>query len=126
MNFVKRKATTKKTKFSVSNFDELKSQFLMDIMASVTMEEIPSDMVLFQTAIKYIPLSDWTMAQKGSKRVEVFRIDDKRQITAMFAASLSGNFLPIQLVYEGKTSMCHPAVDFPGGWHITHTPKSLV
>jgi len=110
MNFVKRKATTKKSKFSVSNFEELKSQFLMDIMASVTMEEIPSDMVLNwdQTAIKYIPLSDWTMAQKGSKRMEVFGIDDKRQITAMFAASLSGNFLPIQLVYEGKTSRCHP------------------
>jgi len=44
------------------------------------------------------------MAQKGSKRVEVFGIDDKRQITATFAASLSGNFLPIQLIYEGKTS----------------------
>jgi len=63
MNFVKRKATTKKPKFSVSNFEELKSQFLMNIMASVTMEEILSDMVLNwdQMAIKYIPLSDWTI-----------------------------------------------------------------
>lgn len=125
MNFVKCKATTKKPKFSVSNFEEIKSQFLMDIMASVTMEEIPSDMVINwdQTAIKYIPLSDWTMAQKGSKRVEVFGIDDKRQITATFAASLTGSFLLIQLVYEGKTTRCHPAVDFPEGWHITHTPN---
>ena len=89
-------------------------------MASVTMEEIPSDMVLNwdQTTIKYMPLSDWTMAQKGSKKVEVF---GKRQITATFAASLFGSFLPIQLVYEGKTSRCHPVADFPEGWHITHT-----
>ena len=59
------------TKVFMSNFEKLKSQFLMDIMVSVTMEEILSDMVLNwdQMAIKYIPLSDWTMAQKGSKRV---------------------------------------------------------
>jgi len=59
MNFVKHKATTKKPKISVSNFEEIKPQFLMDIMASVTLEKIPSDMVINwdQTAIKYIPLS---------------------------------------------------------------------
>jgi len=94
----------------------------MDIMASVTMEDIPDEMV-DQTAIKYIPLSDWTMAEKGPKRVEVFGIDEKRQITATFAASLSGSFLPVQLVYKGKTSRCHPAIDFLEGWHITHTPN---
>ena len=49
-----------------------------------------------QTAIKYIPVSNWTMAKEGSKRVEMAGIDDKRQITAMFAALLSGNFLPVQ------------------------------
>ena len=61
------------------------------------------------------------MAKEGSKRVEVAGIDDKRQITATFAASLSGNFLPVQLVYEGKTTRCHPAIDFPDGFHVTHT-----
>ena len=123
MNFVKRKATTKKPKFTVSNFEELKSQYLMDIKAIVTMEEIPDDLVVNwdQTAIKYIPLSNWTMDKEGSKRVEVIGIDDKRQITATFAASLSGNFLPVQLVYEGKTTKCHPVVEFPEGWHVTHT-----
>ena len=70
-----------------------------------------------QTTIKYIPLSEWTMAQKESKKVEVLGIDGKCQITAMFAAPLSGNFLPIQLIYEGKTSRCNPAVDFPEGYH---------
>ena len=125
MNFVKRKATTKKPKVTVENFEELKAQFLMDIKAIVTIEDIPDDMIVNwdQTAIKYIPLSNWTMAKEGSKRVEVVGIDDKRQITATFAASLSGNFLPVQMVYEGKTSKCHPPVKFPQGWHVTHTPN---
>ena len=125
MNFVKRKATTKKPKFTIANFEELKSQFLMDIKAVVTMEDVPEDMIVNwdQTAIKYIPLSNWTMAKEGSKRVEVVGIDDKRQITATFAASLSGNFLPVEMVYEGKTTKCHPAVKFPEGWHVTHTPN---
>ena len=125
LDFVKRKATTKKPKFAPSNFEELKSQYLMDIMAVVTMEDVPAEMIVNwdQTAIKYIPVSNWTMAKEGSKRVEVAGIDDKRQITATFAASLSGNFLPVQLVYEGKTTRCHPAVDFPDGFHVTHTPN---
>ena len=98
MNFVKRKATTKKPKFTVSNFEELKDQFLMDIKAIALMENIPDEMIVNwdQTAIKYIPLSNWTMAKEGSKHVEVVGIGDKCQITATFAASLSGNFLLVQ------------------------------
>ena len=49
-------------------------------------------------------------------------IDNKCQITATFAASLSDHFLPVQLLYEGKPTKCHPAVKFPEGWHVTHTP----
>ena len=111
MKFVKRKATTKKSKMTVANFDELKDNFLMDIKAIATMEEVPNDMILNwdQTAIKYIPVSNWTMATEGSKRIELIGQDDKRQITATFAGSLTGNFLPIQLVYEGKTTRCHPS-----------------
>ena len=60
LNFVKRKATTKKPIFTPSNFEELKSQYLMDIMAVVTMEDVPEEMIVNwdQTAIKYIPVSN--------------------------------------------------------------------
>ena len=73
MKFVKRKATTKKSKMTVSNFEELKDNFLMDIKAIATMEEVPDEMILNwdQTAIKYIPVSNWTMATEGSKRIEL-------------------------------------------------------
>ena len=46
-------------------------------------------------------------------------MDDKRQITAVFADTLSGNFLPVQLIYGGTTSKCLPKVKFPDGWHVT-------
>ncbi len=36
---------------------------------------------------------------------------------------MSGNFLPMQLVYQGKTPKCHPAYNFPTDWHITHSPN---
>ena len=42
--------------------------------------------------------------QKGTKRVEVTGKDDKRQLTALFACSMSGDFLPIQLVYQDPTN----------------------
>jgi hypothetical protein len=61
------------------------------------------------------------MEQKGAKRVELTGIDDKCQITAVFCGSLSGDFLPIQVVYQGKTNRCHPHYQFPTDWNITHS-----
>ena len=59
----------------------------------------------------------------GSKRVEIIGVNDKRQITGVFAGTLAGDFLPVQLVYQGKTKKCLPHVDFPKEWHITSTPN---
>ena len=44
-------------------------------------------------------------------------LKDKRQITAVFR----GDFLPVQLVYQGKTTRSLPTVDFPKQWHLTFT-----
>ena len=54
MNFVKRKATTAKSKHTLDNFDELKQSFLDDVSDTVSMEEIPPEMILNwdQTGIK--------------------------------------------------------------------------
>ena len=50
-------------------------------------------------------------------------ITDKRQMTAVLCGSLRGDFLPIQVIYKGKTYRCHPRFKFPIDWHITHSPK---
>ncbi len=44
------------------------------------MEEIPSELVINwdHTGIHYVPVSNWTMAKEGSKRIEIFGADDKR------------------------------------------------
>lgn len=57
MGFVKRRASTK-AKVSVSDFDQLKAQFVFDIKAIIEMEEIPGELVISwdQTGIHYVPV----------------------------------------------------------------------
>jgi len=45
----------------------------------------------------------------GSSDVAVVGAEDKRQITACIAASLRGDLLPLQLIFQGKTARCLPA-----------------
>ena len=105
MGMVKRKANIK-AKVTVEDFDDLKRLFLMDIKSIVQMDEIPAQLIVNwdQTGINYVPVSNWTMEQAGSKRVEIVGKDDKQQITALFGCIMSGDFLPPQLVYQGKTN----------------------
>ena len=125
MKFVRRKATTSKNKYKPTDFDKVKETFLNDVVSVVTMEEIPPELILNwdQTGIHLVPASAWTMELAGSKRVEISGVDNKQQITAIFCGSLTGDFLPLQLIYKGKTAHCHPKFDFPVDWHITHSPK---
>ena len=46
------------------------------------MEDIPDDLIMNwdHTAVSIVPGSQWTMAQKGAKRIEMISLDDKRQI----------------------------------------------
>ena len=60
------------------------------------------------------------MEKEGAKRVKIKDLDDKRQITAVFGATITGEFLPVQLVYQGKSTHCHPKVKFPEDWYISH------
>jgi len=37
--------------------------------------------------------------------------------------SLTGELLPLQLVYQGKTKQCLPKIKFPDDWLISFTPN---
>ena len=63
------------------------------------------------------------MAQKGSKRIELIGLGDKRQITAVVCGTLSGDFLPLQLIYAGKTTACLPNAKFPKDWLLSYIPN---
>ena len=48
MNFVHRKATTAKSKHAPVDFAALKKTFFADVVATVTMEEIPAELFYFE------------------------------------------------------------------------------
>ena len=110
MNYVKRRGCST-AKVAVENFIQIRAQFLFDIQSLVEIEEIPSSLIINwdQTAIKYVPVSTWTMADEGSKQVEIVGADDKRQITSVFAITPLGDFLLPQLIYQGTTIKCLPS-----------------
>ena len=122
MGMVKRRVSSK-AKINVHNFVRIKEEFLLDVKNVISMDKIPPSLVINwdQIAIQYVPISSWTMEQEGAKRVEIAGKDDKRQITAVLACTMSGDVLPPQLVYQGKTPRCLPQVEFPKQWHITYT-----
>lgn len=66
-------------------------------------------------------MSSWTLAVKGQKQIPIIGLDDKREVTAILAASASGDLLPPQILYKGTTEKCHPPVDFPKDWDIWHS-----
>ena len=122
MHFVKRRGSTT-TKQLVDDFEAIKMQFLADLVIVKLSQEVPDDLVLNwdHTGINVVPGSAWTLDQKGKQRVELLALDDKRQITALVCGSLSGNLLPFQLIYQGKTAACLPKFELPQDWHVTCT-----
>ena len=124
MGFVKCRGTTK-CSISAENFESLREEYLNNVSTTVIMEDIPPEMVLNwdQTGLRIIPSKSWTMEKRGSRRVELKGIDDKRQITATLCGTSTGVFLPPQIIYQGKTNRCHPTIKFPADWCITHSPN---
>ena len=122
MNFKKLKAT-KGIKHKPNDFDKLKSDFIERIDSAIGEDDIPSNLVFNwdQTGLNMVPQCSWTMEEQGSKQVKVAGSGDKRQITALLCATLSGTLLPPQLIYQGTTSQCEPKVKFPESWCITHS-----
>ena len=79
INFTKQKATTAKSKHSTADFAWQKQQFLVDVVTTTEMVEIPAEFILNwdQTGIKTVPSSTWMIDAQGSKRLEVAGINDK-------------------------------------------------
>ena len=76
-----------------------------------------------QTQLRFYLTPTHTVTKKGEASVPITNSSDYRQITGTFGISMAGEFLPIQLIYHGKTNKHHPNYNFPNGFHITHTPN---
>ena len=91
-----------------SNFEKLKKHFLPDVCLTVVMENIPEELIINwdQTSLKYVPMSNWTFADKGSKWVEIAGLDDKHQMTVLLSCTMKGKLLPIQVIYICWQNTC--------------------
>lgn len=121
MGFVKRKYSTS-GKILLAWFDESKEIFLADVAAEVLMKDIPEQLIINwdQTGLSNVPTRDWTMEKEGVQIVPFAHSDDKRQLTAVLVITASGDYLPPQLLYQGKTPKCHPQISFLPGWDVWH------
>ena len=75
---------------------------------------------LDQTCIKYVRAARTTLAKKNTKTVSIKGTSNKRTITARFTISLQRDFLPMQLIYGGKTRKCLPQFKFPEKFSLSY------
>ncbi|KAI0071325.1 hypothetical protein K474DRAFT_1607106 [Panus rudis PR-1116 ss-1] len=62
-----------------------------------------------QTQIVYAPGTKLTWAETGAKQVSLIGGDEKRAFTVMVSVSNSGDLLPFQVIYMGKTTASMPS-----------------
>lgn len=134
MGFVNRRKTSSKVDIPDDARKEIEYIFLHDIVSLVEEHKIPESLILNldQTPSKYVPVGNSTLAKKGASCVVIAGSADKRCITATFSVTLSGEFLPMQLIYGGKTTQSIPRFAFPKGFclsanvsHFSNTAESI-
>ena len=75
-----------------------------DIDNCIKQHKIPLELIFNadQTPSSYISVGLMTMAGANSQSVPIKGLTDKRSITLTFVISLSCEFLPLQITYQGK------------------------
>ena len=91
-------------------------------------DEIPESLIMNfdQTSLKYAPISNSTVAKKGSKHIPITGGAFKESITVVFGITYSGKFLPMQLIYKGKTQRGFPRVSFPSSFSLSANSKHFI
>ena len=125
-NFSRRAGTTSKPPVPRGLYEECKLSFLVDIKNCVKQYSVPPELILNanQTSSSYVSVGRMTMAQTNSQSVPIIGLADKRNITLTFVISMSGEFLPLQIIYQGKTKASLPRnFSFPKGFCLSQNPK---
>ena len=128
VDWIKRKGTTGKTEPSPKLLPEGIFIVQKSISTVAYDHDLPIDLIITidQTPLYYVSPGKYTFNLKGTKKVPVKGADDKRQITAIFAVSATGNVLAMQLICTGKTKRYLPNVEFfPRHVHRKPLVKSI-
>ena len=105
--YFKRLGTTGRPPVPKGVYDECRLDYLSDINSKVKDHSIPPELVINvdQTPSSYVSVGKQTMSAKGSKSVPIQGFTD---ITLTFSITLAGTFLPMQIIYSGKTKASQP------------------
>ena len=121
---VKRMATTSKIPVAPGLLKEEQLTFQRKIQAFIKWYDIPKELVLNfdQTPLSYITVGNNTLEFEGAKSVPMKGKGKGKQITGNCTVSAIGRFLPMQLIYTGKTIRCHlQGIEFPPGFDVTYS-----
>ena len=112
--------------FSFFKFGDNARHF-MQIAFLADLYDIPAELVVNsdQTGMPLVPASDFTRAPKGAKDVSTNGQGDKRQITVVPSTAANGESLPMQVIYQGKTSASLPPVEKRSGSKFAGTGLGL-
>ena len=110
MRLSRRVSTTSRPIITRSIWEESKERYLSEIASKVSDHNIPDELIFNadQTPSKYVAASKVTMAETNKKNIPIKGASDKRAITLTVIQSLSGDILPLQIIYTGKTKRCLP------------------
>ena len=125
MGFVKRTCTTSKPEIPEKAKMEAKLLYQHQIVSYVEECSIPPPLIVNfdQTPLKFAPVANRTLSAKGSKHVAITGSSFKQAITATFGIICENKFLPMQLIYEGKTERSIPRVKFPNSFSLSTNEK---
>ena len=125
MGFKKRRKTSSTVDIPDSARKEIEYLFRHDIVDTVEKYEIPLPLILNldQTPLKYVPVSNETMALSGSQSVTIEGNSDKRCITGTFAITMHDEFLHVHLICKGKTVQSLPRFKFPRKFCLSANEK---
>ena len=98
-----------------------RAKFLHQIVDQVEKYQVPPSLIINfdQTPSKHVQVASMSIAKRGETNVPIAGANAKRSITATFSITFDNKFLPMQLIYKGKTNQSLPKVDFPDGFSLS-------
>ena len=126
MGYTVRAGTTSRPPVPYGLYTETRYTFWSGIVEPVEQYSIPFELILNadQTPSSYASVGKMTMTKLGEKSVPIKGLTDKRNITLTFTVTFTGHFLPMQIIYGGKTDRSQPrGVVFPKGFHVTENER---